>query len=349
MQLYFPISTVVLALATFLPLSRSGARWIRIFDFPVIQLAVWTSANLALLAAGKGTRGRAPGVAAAVLIACLLRQFTRLLPYLPGNRKQVKRAGRGRDPLNDLTLLIANVLMTNRRADALKELVRRADPDVVLLTEPDAWWDEALRDLHGDYPHQIRVPQENTYGMLLLSRLPLEKHEVHTLIHSDVPSIRAKVRLRSGRIVDMFCVHPRPPSEADARFRDAELLLAARRMKDSPYPGIVAGDLNDVAWSRTTRLFQKESRMLDPRVGRGFYNTYHAGHAFLRYPLDHIFHAEHFSLVDLRRLPSPGSDHFPILVTLNLDPAAPARQEPLPEDEGDRREADRKLRDGNAA
>ncbi len=349
MPIYVMVSTAFLVLATFLSLSRSGARWVRLFDFPVLQLAAWTTANLALLAAGKGARGRTRGAAAAVLLACLLRQLSKLLPYLPVNRKQVKVAGLGRDSGNDLTLLIVNVLMTNRRADALKALVRREEPDVVLLTEPDAWWDEALQELQRDYPHQVRVPQENTYGMLLLSRLPMEERSVHNLIHDDVPSIRAKLRLRSGRIVDMFCVHPRPPSEADARFRDAELLLAARRMKDSPHPGIVAGDLNDVAWSRTTRLFQKESRMLDPRVGRGFYNTYHAKYPFLRYPLDHIFHSEHFSLVDLRRLPSPGSDHFPILVTLNLDPAAPAKQEPLPEDAGDRMEVERKLRDGHAS
>jgi endonuclease/exonuclease/phosphatase (EEP) superfamily protein YafD len=41
--------------------------------------------------------------------------------------------------------------------------------------------------------------------------------------------------------------------------------------------------------------------------GRGFYNSYHAEHRLLRYPLDHVFHSNHFRLVDLQRLRSIGS------------------------------------------
>jgi hypothetical protein len=94
---------------------------------------------------------------------------------------------------------------------------------------------------------------------------------------------------------------------------------------------VVAGDLNDVAWSRSSELFLRLSGLLDPRVGRGLYNSYNAKNPLFRYPLDHVFHSSHFRLVSLERLPYVGSDHFPMLVELSYEPEAVRRQQPMPE------------------
>src|SRR5690606_29069928 len=133
------------------------------------------------------------------------------------------------------------------------------------------------------------------------------------LLEHDIPSIHTTIHLRGRQTVAAHFVHPRPaaPGESeDSAQRDAELTLVGKSVAGNPAPLLVAGDLNDVAWSRTTRLFRKLSGMLDPRVGRGMFNTFRAGHWYLRWPLDHLFHSRHFTLRTLRRLGYFGSDHF---------------------------------------
>jgi endonuclease/exonuclease/phosphatase (EEP) superfamily protein YafD len=182
--------------------------------------------------------------------------------------------------------------------------------------------------------------------MLLYSRLPLEDARIDFLLQQDIPSMQAKVVLRSGDRVWLNCVHPRPPApgEADESLaRDAELLTVGKRVADAPLPVVVLGDLNDVAWSHTTRLFQKTSRLLDPRKGRGFYSTFHARYPGLRWPLDHVFFSDHFRLVSMDRLGYVGSDHFPVCVVLSLEPDAAARQEAPEADARDREEAQKTL------
>jgi len=199
----------------------------------------------------------------------------------------------------------------------------------VLCVETDDWWRARLDAMTATHPHAVRCALPNTYGMLLYSRLALDDARVEFLVEGDVPSIQATVRLRSGQPVWLNCVHPRPPApgESDESLeRDAELLLVGRRVREATVPVVVCGDLNDVAWSRTTRLFQKVSRLVDPRKGRGFFGTFHARYPGFRYPLDHVFHSDDFRLVALRRLGNVGSDHFPVYLALSYEPQAAAQQ-----------------------
>ncbi|MGO1475230.1 MAG: endonuclease/exonuclease/phosphatase family protein, partial [Psychrobacter sp.] len=48
---------------------------------------------------------------------------------------------------------------------------------------------------------------------------------------------------------------------------------------------------------------------------------------FLRWALDHIFHSTCFTVVDIKRLPSIGSDHFPVMTTLQYEPEKTSQQE----------------------
>jgi endonuclease/exonuclease/phosphatase (EEP) superfamily protein YafD len=254
-------------------------------------------------------------------------------PYTPLHAVETDELAAACPQPSGLNLLVANVLMTNRRSEPLLALIGRLDPDVILLVETDGWWDERLAPVKARYPHRISHPREDYYGLHLFSRFPLVEPTVRFLIDEYVPSIRTGLRLPSGALVDFHGVHPKPPPHHDTARRDAELLITAREAHDTKAaPSIVAGDLNDVAWSRTTRLFQEIGGLLDPRVGRGPHSTYNANWPLLRWPLDHVFFEPPFRLVRFAVESHIGSDHFPFFVALcHLPGSTPPGPRPDPE------------------
>ena len=314
---------------TALSLSHHPHWYVRGWDFPRVLIAV--------LAFGCGAvyrafffGGRWHDVAfLAALGAVIAYQISRIVAFTPLARKRVK-AARGRPGNASFRLAVSNVLMENDCYDLWRSVMAEADPDIVVVLEVDEKWMAALAPLRKTHPYVADSVQDNCYGMAVFSRLPLERPEVRHLVEEETPSIRATVRLRDGNTVTLHALHPKPPEplrNQDSAPRDAELVLLAKEIAAAgPIPTVVCGDLNDVAWSDTTRIFLRLSGLLDPRVGRGLYNTYNAGNPVFRFPLDHVFHSNHFKLFRLRRLPKVGSDHFPVLIELNLEPDAPAEQ-----------------------
>ena len=333
--------------ATLLPFLKSRHWAVRSFDFPRLQIAFGAAlcCGAALWNPRRWNRlPRGDRQLLALTAAALGTQLLQIRPYTRFARKEVI-AGQGHA---DLRIITANVLMQNRRTDVYRRLFADLQPDLILLTEPDRWWADQMQYLKATYPHVVECPLENTYGMILYSRLPLVDPQLRFLVKEQIPSIKTRVRLPSGRAIWLYAVHPEPPASLKpdktprgSGPRDVELLLLAEELEKLNEPTVVVGDFNDVAWSHTTRLFKRLSRLLDPRRGRGMFNTFHANYPPLRYPLDHLFHSEHMTLIDFRRLPHTGSDHFPIYAALQLAPEAAAIQEQDPPSRSDEKEADK--------
>ncbi|WP_138990672.1 endonuclease/exonuclease/phosphatase family protein [Larkinella sp. C7] len=237
--------------------------------------------------------------------------------------------------------------MENREAEPFLALVNKMKPDLLLINEPDGWWEQQLQPLKKHYPHQEGLPLANTYGMMLFSKLPLEGAQVRSLVEPDIPSIWTTIRLPSGNTFDLYCLHPPPPKPGTRSYeRDAELLLVGKHIRKQGRPALVTGGLNDVGWSRTSRLFQRYSGLVDPRRGRGLYNTYSTNVPLFRYPLDHIFYSDDFGLVQIKRLPDIGSDHFPMLVELSFEPKTQNTRNAPQRQEGDSTRVREKVKEG---
>lgn len=336
-EFIFLVYAILIAVVSFVNLLRIDYWWIRMWDFPHFQLMVLASVGLVFWFIVVHDSSWPNLLAPVLLTAALMYQGWLIYPYTFLHRVQVPRQKSKQSVTseNTIRLLIANVLMDNTHCPKVTALVAKYKPDVVLVLEGNERWRQELAKLDPEYPHQKLIPLENTYGMLFYSRFQVRKTSVQYRIQDDIPSIYTEIQLPSGQWIHFYGVHPMPPSPTEhyrSTERDAELLLVGREARQQQGPVLVAGDLNDVAWSHTTRLFSRISGLLDPRIGRGLFSTFHANYFFLRWPLDHVFVSHHFALNGLRRLPNCGSDHFPILVSLTYAPD-PERKADIPEPE----------------
>ena len=310
-------------------------------DFPRLQVLILSSLLLIAIPLFLDLHQPVPIVMITTTSLCFLWQLWWIVPYTPLWRKEVKSCNEDH-PDRKISIITSNVLTPNRNAKALIALVNRHQPDILITLESDAWWEEQLAVLESGMPYTVKCPLDNLYGMHLYSKLRIREHEISFLVEKDVPSIHVSLEMKTGELIRAHFVHPAPPSpteNTESAERDAELIIVGQSVANSDLPVIVAGDLNDVAWSSTTRLFRKISGLLDPRIGRGMFNTFHVKYFFLRWPLDHLFHSKHFTVCDIDRLPSIGSDHFPLLTSLALNPMISSYQEGLESDASDRERA----------
>lgn len=342
--------SVLMCIPTVASLTRFDEWWIRGFDFPRIQISFLIISVLIISFFIYDFSESWHYIAVGVLLLSVAYQFNKIFPYTYISKKQVLKYTGGNNEAN-ISILVSNVLTPNKRSDKLLALVKDREPDILLTLESDKRWENELSVLEKEYKYTVKIPQDNLYGMHLYSKLKLEDISIKNIVQKDIPSIHGKVVLRNGKKIRLHCLHPMPPSPTESKTstnRDAELLMLGRDMDTENNSILVIGDLNDVAWSRTTRLFQKLSGLMDPRIGRGFFNTFHADYFLLRWPLDHVFHTKDFTLVDIARERNIGSDHFPMFIKLNYKPSAEAINEDT--DEADQEEeewAEEKIKDAD--
>ncbi|MFC3179416.1 endonuclease/exonuclease/phosphatase family protein [Cypionkella sinensis] len=312
-------ATILLVGVTLLPLWQSPLWWVRGLEFPRLQILGLQALTLI------GTLWHGNFVLGLALIAAMLMQAWHIWPFNPLAAKEMHRATSG-GAAHDVRCLAMNVLMENTNHAAVLAEIARTDPDVLFLMETDAAWDAALAQALARYPTVLREIKNNYYGLIFATRLPCHAARVTYLSVEDTPSVLAELEAPDGTRFRFVGLHPKPPVPGeDTEGRDAEVAYAARHARDSDLPVISMGDFNTPAWSQIAHRFKSVGGYLDPRVGRGPVCSFDANRWWMRMPIDQFYATTDVSLIDFRRGPNVGSDHFPMRATVRFDDPVGAR------------------------
>lgn len=321
-MVYLKIALIIwslcLLIGALIPMFRTKVWWLRAWTYARIQILWLTALTLifwfAFIEFDK--KEIAAIITGALLIAALCLRD--ILPFTSLGQTQTPEVSPHAGQ-KTLKLFVGNVLMENESHQDLLNMIAETSPDIIFLVETDEKWQSFISPIEGIFAHKYLLPLPDFNGMLFYSKFPIIDAQERYLVQDHIPSLTFELDMGDGDRLKFYGLHPRPPRpEDDTADLDKELEIVAKEVETPSIPTIVTGDLNDVGWSTTSKRFLNLSKLKDPRRGRGLYNSYNAKNPLVRWPLDHVFHSDHFGLVTIRRLPAFGSDHFPIFVELAI-------------------------------
>lgn len=254
-------------------------------------------------------------------LGCLLINGWPLVPYYSWSNST---ATGGRI---SCSLLHQNVLSTNQQYSQVVELIREQDPDIVILQETNASWEQGLSGLFVDYPHRHFEPQPGNFGMAVLSKKPWQLLEVVRVPPLQLPSLVVEFDLAEGdgevpaQSLRLVATHPIPPMEATRWRARNRQLLAMADLVDQEQMTLMVGDFNLTPWSPWFGRVIRRGGLRDAGLGFGIMPTWSIfsnGNDFATalggIRIDHVLVNSHVVVRDHEVTTDVGSDHRGIMV-----------------------------------
>ncbi len=245
---------------------------------------------------------------ALVLLVCF--NYTFVLPLYFGKPDAT--------PGRPVRAMLMNINASNGNAERVLGSIAQADPDILLLEEVTPQWAEKLSRLDTRYKYRISEPQAGCFGIMLLSKYPLEHGKVVEIGSGGVPSVIAEAYLPQG-VVCIVGTHPPPPLGAElSKHRNDQLAALPALVKKQSRPVLLMGDLNTTPWSPYFTKLVRESGLKNSMKGFGHQPTWPRKHFFLRIPLDHMLCSPEITIRNRMVGRDVGSDHFPVIMDFSV-------------------------------
>lgn len=214
-------------------------------------------------------------------------------------------------------ILQANLLKLNSDANRLEKLIVRENPDIIALSEVTRVFKDSFAALEKDYPAQeIIYDDKGSFGIALLSRLPVKSRQQHDFSGSGIPAVSMEIDLH-GRTFNMLSIHPMNPL-TDIAMRDAEFAGIQKTYAGRAENLVIAGDMNITPYAPAFRRLMSALSLQQARRHNGILGSYPAwlpGN-LLRLPIDHVLAGQKFSIGRHTLGADIGSDHLPTVTVL---------------------------------
>jgi len=220
---------------------------------------------------------------------------------------------------NRIKLVLANVHAENKDHFALQAVLAAEQPDIVFLQEINTGWGATLETLD-EYPHRHIIPRYDFFGIAVLSRIPLDSIETIASPPHGFPTLVARITLDNAPIT-LISTHPMPPmTTLNYDARNTQLASIAELVNGVRGARVLIGDLNTAMWGEHYRQLVASTGLRNVREGFGTLPTWPTFMPFAMIPIDHCLVSKELLAGDVRLGAGIGSDHRPLVLTLQLTP-----------------------------
>ena len=223
--------------------------------------------------------------------------------------------GEGNHVRNGLNVLSFNLGRAYDRRDEIARYIAASSADIVVLQELSHQWMRELGNLDSQYPHAILEPREGSFGIGILSRMPLKNKKILEFPKSSIPYVLANVDTGIGSVSFMGLHLNWPMNPASFADRSLQIKSVIDVFQSSMSPFVACGDWNLTLQSGWYDYLQ-ESGLSAGNASGGSMQTWPAPFGRLGISIDHCMTSNLLSVHSIEVGPSLGSDHRPILVTV---------------------------------
>jgi endonuclease/exonuclease/phosphatase (EEP) superfamily protein YafD len=216
------------------------------------------------------------------------------------------------ETVQENSFTVSNFNLINLKGDIYSFLgdMQHTGSDILCFHEVNPGWARILtRALSAKYPYQASLVRIDAFGKMVLSNMPFER--VDTFYFDSIPGMDLRLNLEGSqsRLIVTQIVPPfrgyRGLSSNDQLF---ELAGYINRID---VPVLLAGEFNQVYWSRELRNMVEQTRLLN---SRRFITTLGS-----KVPHEHIFHSGDFECTRVMELQDEANAHIGVEASFRLE------------------------------